>query len=605
VAYAGGIAANIGFVPGPTSFTACSTCSPDVATSKIGGGSIFAGAQPSVASANDANGVEVGVQFRSSTPLSIDGIRFFKGALNTGTHVGNLWSSDGTLLASATFNNESAYGWQAVRFSQPVMIAADTTYVASYYAPSGGYAADGGFFSSGPFGSAPLTATAGVFSYGSSSSFPTDTFNSTNYWVDVMYASVVPAGSNTQFTINTTNTGAASGDVTITDPLASGLAWTQDNPQCAIAGDTLICSFGTLTTGTSQVVHLSAPTTPANCGKITNTATASDASAGDTDTVDKSSTADVIVTCPVTTQTVAGHIYDCTGGYPTTTEVLGGTLGATGPQTVTNQPDPLNPTAAVPGVYTMSAGAPAGYQFVTCGGTATIGAPPRSTATESVSVPPGGVGVGTFYVAKLGVTSCQLSIASTFNGTRIPGGDYIWFNSMFKPKGVPSTGATIQLRGASVSFAAGGQSYTVPIPDSAITFSASVTKATLIFNGSEWAEAVPVSFADNVFLSGVPLLVPVSGLPAAISPVTWQGTITSSTLGVSLQWQWAAAVYSQFSTNMNALGVKPLHSTSLDQYSSGDQAGTPENFKPYAVGGARGGGASNATGSYTSTGTCT
>ena len=37
---------------------------------------------------------------------------------------------------------------------------------------------------------------------------------------------------------------------------------------------------------------------------------------------------------------------------------------------------------------------------------------------------------------------------------------------------------------------------------------------------------------------------------------------------------------------------------------NGDQAGTPENVKQYVVGGARGGGGSNFTGSYSSTRTC-
>ena len=39
----------------------------------------------------------------------------------------------GTLLASATFTNESASGWQQVNFSNPVPITAGTTYVASYH----------------------------------------------------------------------------------------------------------------------------------------------------------------------------------------------------------------------------------------------------------------------------------------------------------------------------------------------------------------------------------------------------------------------------------------------------------------------------------------
>ena len=36
----------------------------------------------------------------------------------------------------------------------------------------------------------PLTALAsgGVYAYGSPGTFPADTFNATNYWVDVVYS---------------------------------------------------------------------------------------------------------------------------------------------------------------------------------------------------------------------------------------------------------------------------------------------------------------------------------------------------------------------------------------------------------------------------------
>ena len=67
------------------------------------------------------------------------GVRFYKASTNTGTHIGSLWTSSGTLLASATFANETASGWQQVNFSTPVAISANTTYVAAYLAPKGHY----------------------------------------------------------------------------------------------------------------------------------------------------------------------------------------------------------------------------------------------------------------------------------------------------------------------------------------------------------------------------------------------------------------------------------------------------------------------------------
>ena len=60
----------------------------------------------------DASAVTLGVRFQSSVAGTVSGIRYYKGSQDTGTHTGQLWSSTGTLLANATFTNETASGWQ-------------------------------------------------------------------------------------------------------------------------------------------------------------------------------------------------------------------------------------------------------------------------------------------------------------------------------------------------------------------------------------------------------------------------------------------------------------------------------------------------------------
>src|SRR5207302_3065468 len=97
---------------------------------------------PGTASNPDAQAVEVGVKFLADRVGFISGIRFYKGSANTGTHVGNLWSGTGTLLASVTFSAETATGWQQATFASPVSIAAGTAYVASYHTNVGGYSDD-------------------------------------------------------------------------------------------------------------------------------------------------------------------------------------------------------------------------------------------------------------------------------------------------------------------------------------------------------------------------------------------------------------------------------------------------------------------------------
>ncbi|HEV7804347.1 MAG TPA: DUF4082 domain-containing protein [Solirubrobacteraceae bacterium] len=160
-------------------------------------GAIFDFATPSVVDAGDANAVELGVKFTADVSGSVTGVRFYKAVANTGTHVGSLWSIGGTRLAQATFLNESASGWQTVTFSSPVPVTAGTSYVASYFTPSGHYSVTGGGLAAGA-GNPPLHAIAnttsanGVYAYSATSTFPANTYNAGNYYVDVMFAVPIP-----------------------------------------------------------------------------------------------------------------------------------------------------------------------------------------------------------------------------------------------------------------------------------------------------------------------------------------------------------------------------------------------------------------------------
>lgn len=150
-------------------------------------------ATPAVVSQPDGQPVTLGVKFRSETKGTVSGVRFYKGPQNTGTHVGSLWSSSGDLLATATFTGETASGWQEVAFPVPVEISANTTYVASYHTTAGRYSINRPGFG-GPVSNGPLTAPSsgavggnGVYTYGAGNAFPTQTYQATNYWVDVVF----------------------------------------------------------------------------------------------------------------------------------------------------------------------------------------------------------------------------------------------------------------------------------------------------------------------------------------------------------------------------------------------------------------------------------
>ncbi len=150
---------------------------------------------PAIVDGGDTDAVELGVKFRSDVPGFVTGIRFYKGPANTGTHVGNLWSSAGTLLATATFTAESDSGWQEVSFATPVAIVPNTVYVASYFSPNGHFSGELDYFANQGVDAPPLHALAtgvsgnnGVFGYGSTSTFPSDSYRSLNYFVDVVFA---------------------------------------------------------------------------------------------------------------------------------------------------------------------------------------------------------------------------------------------------------------------------------------------------------------------------------------------------------------------------------------------------------------------------------
>ena len=149
---------------------------------------------PGIVDAGPTSPLELGVKFKADVSGTINGIRFYKASANTGTHVGNLWTAGGTLLASVTFTNETASGWQEMALPIPVAITADTIYVASYHTNVGHYGIDEYYFATAGMDTPPLHALAdgvsggnGVYAYSSTSTFPDQSWHASNGWVDVVF----------------------------------------------------------------------------------------------------------------------------------------------------------------------------------------------------------------------------------------------------------------------------------------------------------------------------------------------------------------------------------------------------------------------------------
>jgi hypothetical protein len=208
---------------------------------------------------------------------------------------------------------------------------------------------------------------------------------------------------------------------------------------------------------------------------------------------------------------------------------------------------------------------------------------------------------------------CQASATnpSNFNGTSVPAGSTLWFNANFTAQNVPKSGVTIDFTSGSISFTAGGTAYSIAVPNAKITFSPSATCTSTTFDTvtNTWMTTVPISGDDEIFLTGLAWPVPSGGLPAGANPVNFTGTYSSETSapGLSIQMKWSVAAYSSFATDYNAVQVKAGHQTACGQ-SNGDHAGTPEGvnstntpWKHFLIGGPRGGGGSNFTGSWSGT----
>jgi hypothetical protein len=195
---------------------------------------------------------------------------------------------------------------------------------------------------------------------------------------------------------------------------------------------------------------------------------------------------------------------------------------------------------------------------------------------------------------KITVTTDK-SISADFNGTAIAAGRTIWFSAVLKPT-LPNevTGPiTIHFINQKIT----SSKFTNTVPDSTVIFDNAFTCASATCVSGNWVITAPKSgLSGNLFLSGLAYTVPQT-IPGGLKPVTWSGTFTTDTPGVALQWKWAAAVYTQFGAVCGAVKATDDNAHDCLYPQNSDHAGTPENWKPYVIGGARGGGGSDYTGS--------
>jgi len=174
----------------------CTSCGKELSMEgqpSLGTVSIFTNQIPDGQTENDdRGGIELGLKFRSIVSGYADGIRFYKTLGDSGTHTAQLYSPDGTLLASQVFLNETDSGWQTASFESPVPIAADKTYIAAYHSSLGNYISTVSGMKTA-ITNGPLTALAdstdgenGLYKYTDTPGMPDTGYLASNYWVDIV-----------------------------------------------------------------------------------------------------------------------------------------------------------------------------------------------------------------------------------------------------------------------------------------------------------------------------------------------------------------------------------------------------------------------------------
>jgi hypothetical protein len=207
------------------------------------------------------NGIayELGMKFQSSQPGMITAIQYWKAPSETGTHVGHIWSSSGTSMATANFTNETASGWQLALLSTPLPILPNTIYVVSVNANAYYVATNNGLATSQTNYTLSSVADGANGVYGTPGNFPTQSYQTTDYFRDVSF---------TQSSIVIKNSGdqqAAAPGTTLPNPLVAKLV---NSSGQVVAGATVTFS---VTAGGGSVSPTSAVTNSSGLASTTLT----------------------------------------------------------------------------------------------------------------------------------------------------------------------------------------------------------------------------------------------------------------------------------------------------------------------------------------------
>lgn len=255
-------------------------------------------AAPSAVETADPADYELGMRFRANADGYVTELRYYRGAADAGdsdTRTLTLWTATGERLGQATIiSTAGATGWQSATLATAIALAANVTYVVSY-GTTDNYAYTSAWFATAHASDdGVLSGLDGVFGVGPGT-FPTATYNSTNYWLDVTFEQTLggPNGAPTiaPITAPATNEDAApvhldllagasdpDGDaVTVVTPVTIASSNGSRNVAYTLSAAGVLtfdpAQFGDLAAGQSETVTVAYQISDGQHAGVANTAT--------------------------------------------------------------------------------------------------------------------------------------------------------------------------------------------------------------------------------------------------------------------------------------------------------------------------------------------
>ncbi len=213
---------------------------------------------------------------------------------------------------------------------------------------------------------------------------------------------------------------------------------------------------------------------------------------------------------------------------------------------------------------------------------------------------------GTFKPILTNALSC---IEADFDDTCIRKSNIVWFSSVIKIPSCSYTGpVTVHIFNQSIELAMDGTNITLQVPEAFITLSNGVTTSTTTFTNGVWITLTKRGLSGNIFAAAVAWQVPFDlnnnnhtwgsrnwrdkdewfCKRRRVNSATWCARFAVDNPNVVVKWQWSAAVHTSFTNDYNALCVKPCDDNNDSYWKNSDHAGACENYKKYAIKGARG-----------------